>query len=173
MKGAENQGVRMPFRLDTPEGEIRLRGRVDRIDRNPLTGELMIYDYKTGRGASRSDVLAGRSLQLAIYIMAAEQYLGTVSGAAYLSISEGSATAHVVRRGRAESLGWSSRIRSLEPQEWDNFLDGARNGVAACVKGITEGDFAPRPLTCRGCRVAAACFYRPGAGAAEGGADNE
>jgi ATP-dependent helicase/DNAse subunit B len=38
-----------PFSLDVDGDEMQLHGRIDRIDRNRMTNELIILDYKTGK----------------------------------------------------------------------------------------------------------------------------
>ena len=66
-----------PVRVDLPDGEaITFRGRIDRIDRNPDTKALAVYDYKTGssyayEGLEGDPLKAGRLLQLPIYALAA------------------------------------------------------------------------------------------------------
>ncbi|MCL2004813.1 MAG: PD-(D/E)XK nuclease family protein [Planctomycetaceae bacterium] len=37
------------FSLDVKDDAMRLRGRIDRIDRHKKTGELIVWDYKTGK----------------------------------------------------------------------------------------------------------------------------
>jgi len=47
--------------------DITLKGKIDRIDKNP-DGKLWLIDYKTGGDKlSRSDILKGKSLQLLLY----------------------------------------------------------------------------------------------------------
>ncbi len=54
---------------------IRLRGVIDRVDRNE-NGDLRIVDYKTGGShLSKSDLIEGRRLQLPIYAQAAQDAL--------------------------------------------------------------------------------------------------
>jgi len=70
---AQPQGG-VPFEVD---GEpIQLRGKIDRIDHNPTTGEWAIFDYKTGEGGDkpetvhrkkRGDGMVWVDLQLPLY----------------------------------------------------------------------------------------------------------
>src|ERR1700682_1826426 len=54
---------------------VMLRGRIDRVDVSG-DGAAVVYDYK-GRSASRSGKwIAGRDLQVALYMRAIEQLLG-------------------------------------------------------------------------------------------------
>jgi hypothetical protein len=60
-------------------GEVRFRGRIDRIDRAPDGSTLVVTDYKSGsapdygNGSVTDPVAAGRQLQLGIYGMVAER----------------------------------------------------------------------------------------------------
>lgn len=74
--------------LDTPRGPVRLRGVIDRVDRN-AAGELRVIDYKTG--GSHLDPRAlerGIRLQLPLYAAAAEHALnlGTPVDGLYWSV---------------------------------------------------------------------------------------
>lgn len=75
--GAWNSVEPVEVRLRTGEA-LRLRGRVDRVDRLNDHGGLMIWDYKTGssRKFSRSDPFdGGRHLQPLLYTMMIEAFL--------------------------------------------------------------------------------------------------
>ncbi|MDI9565824.1 MAG: ATP-dependent helicase/deoxyribonuclease subunit B [Chloroflexi bacterium ADurb.Bin120] len=74
--------------LDLGAEEVRLRGLIDRVDRNEFGG-LRIIDYKTGgSNLSNKDLISGRRLQMPIYAQAAQQALrlGTVKEGFYWQI---------------------------------------------------------------------------------------
>ncbi len=64
-----------PYRINGPNGEIYIHGVIDRIDFEPSTATAVteprrvasIWDYKTGKAPTRSEVIAGESLQLPLY----------------------------------------------------------------------------------------------------------
>ena len=57
-------------------GQLRIRGRIDRIDLSP-EGSFLIYDYKTGQAhPGAGDIEAGRALQLPLYLLAFESLSG-------------------------------------------------------------------------------------------------
>ena len=58
--------------------DIKIRGRIDRIDRLP-DGSVRVVDYKTGKPRTEKD--ADKSLQLSIYALAAAQKWGYKVGA--------------------------------------------------------------------------------------------
>jgi ATP-dependent helicase/DNAse subunit B len=67
----------MPVFIKSEEGDIKLYGKIDRIDIDDH-GRFIVIDYKTGSGATRiklSQILDGLSLQLPIYLIAAQQLL--------------------------------------------------------------------------------------------------
>ncbi len=68
-----------PVKLDTPAGAIRIRGKIDRVDRVAGGEGLLVIDYKTGRLPAHADINAGRNLQLPIYSEAIERILSQPS----------------------------------------------------------------------------------------------
>ena len=68
-----------PLEISTPEGVIRIAGRIDRIDTGTVAGRTVfnILDYKTGTSSrySRDAVASGTALQLPLYVMATQQLL--------------------------------------------------------------------------------------------------
>lgn len=81
------------FALRLGEGErLRLRGRIDRVDRRRSDGTLAVWDYKTGSQSSFSRATPlkhGETLQWALYAFVLEQYRGEeVSESGYFFTSE-------------------------------------------------------------------------------------
>ncbi len=81
-------------RLSVGEQDLRLRGRIDRVDRHRETGALTAWDYKTG-GASSYDesepLQDGNTLQWALYAYALESLLDTpveASGYFFANVQE-------------------------------------------------------------------------------------
>jgi ATP-dependent helicase/DNAse subunit B len=66
-----------PLKLNEKGSDIRLVGKIDRIDLDP-GGRFMVIDYKTGQGALNikiAQIIAGESLQIPLYLAVAEQIL--------------------------------------------------------------------------------------------------
>ncbi|HEY7543248.1 MAG TPA: PD-(D/E)XK nuclease family protein, partial [Blastocatellia bacterium] len=79
---------RRPLVVECSEGEIKIRGAIDRIDESE--DGWIVIDYKTTRTPiKRSDAIEGRNLQLPIYLMAARHLRpdAPVSSAYYLHIT--------------------------------------------------------------------------------------
>ena len=55
------------------DGELEVRGVVDRIDRDEAGAVRGVWDYKTGASPDRKDVVAGRVLQVPLYALAVAQ----------------------------------------------------------------------------------------------------
>jgi ATP-dependent helicase/nuclease subunit B len=75
-------GGAAPVSVDLGDGRIvRLRGRIDRVDRSPDGMRTVVIDYKTGsawpyRGLDEDPVQRGRLLQLPVYALGARAQYG-------------------------------------------------------------------------------------------------
>lgn len=137
-----------PLVLALAEGEVRLRGAVDRVDEN-LHG-MRVVDYKTGTPrdyeGDTGTFHGGRRLQHALYAEAAERLLGgeVVAGEYHFPTRRGQN--HVVRFDRLALTGVTELL--------DRLLDI-----------VAAGGFVPTdtPDDCRYCDFAAVCRARTGA----------
>lgn len=146
--------------LDTPRGAIRVRGVIDRVDRN-AEGELRVIDYKTG--SSHLDpqaLLDGTRLQLPLYAAAARDLaLGEPVDGLYWAL----------RRGEAGRLRLVDFEFTDDSSRTHRGVDGAivlaADHIARSVAGIRSGRFVPEPPRdgCPTyCPAAAFCWrYRP------------
>jgi RecB family exonuclease/superfamily I DNA/RNA helicase len=150
-----------PVAVATPAGEIRLCGRLDRVD-SVAFGEvagLLIVDYKTGRLPVEKDVLEGRNLQLPLYAAAAEAMLGQKCvGGAFHKIGSGA--------GRFERFFAAvTTARGSEPYKVDDAyqakLDAAMATVGQFVQRMAQGRFDALPThDCPGyCPLRQICQY--------------
>jgi ATP-dependent helicase/nuclease subunit B len=77
-KEVDPKSVSQLLTLQDNDGrQIRISGKIDRIDINPKNNQALVYDYKTGSidGKNAQSVAKGLSFQLPIYIMAVEHLL--------------------------------------------------------------------------------------------------
>jgi ATP-dependent helicase/DNAse subunit B len=78
LKGSDtDQAYTRPLVIKNDKKDIKIYGKIDRIDIDKK-GRFNVIDYKSGQGAMKTkiaDILAGTSLQLPVYIMAANQIL--------------------------------------------------------------------------------------------------
>ena len=125
---------------------VRLRGKIDRIDRSDDGARARVLDYKTGRLPRnvRDDSLAGgEALQLPLYILAAEELLPkvTVESASYL---------YFTLRGGYRTITFTHKALDSQRPVLTRLLDTA-------ASMIRDGVFA-QYATPEGCRQ---CDYRP------------
>ena len=139
-------------------GELRLTGRVDRVDRSPDGAAVRVVDYKTGGtgGALPGTTGGGRRLQAHLYGVAARAHHGAhASQGLYDHVLSGVALAwDGIDQERSRGLG--KRVEG----------DGAAaRQVAALVAGLEAGRFEPLPRgdrtvdrrACDTCGMAEAC----------------
>ncbi|HRE26446.1 MAG TPA: PD-(D/E)XK nuclease family protein, partial [Anaerolineales bacterium] len=127
--------------LDTPAGRVRIRGVIDRVDRNGA-GDVRVIDYKTG--AAHLDpgaLIRGARLQLPLYAAAAEQELGLgrpVDGLYW-----------AIRRGTAGGLRLAAFEFTSDGGPAQRGVSGAislaAEHIASSVRGIRAGRFLPEP----------------------------
>ena len=121
--------------FDVKVGDIKVVGRIDRIDETP-GGGVVITDYKTGKAQSQED--SDESLQLSIYALAAREKWGYRADHLVLYNLEGNSP--VVTRRNEFQLG------------------EARNRVTQVAESIAMGKFDPKPgFYCRFCAYRNLC----------------
>ena len=124
--------------VHTAAGDIRLRGKIDRVDRVDSQGAagLLVIDYKTGALPSAKDIAAGRNLQLPLYSAAAAEILsGEASGGAFHRIGEG---------GGKKCLDFSPETADRGIAKlggYDAVHQAAMQRVAEFVTAMSEGLF--------------------------------
>ena len=109
---------------------LRLQGRIDRIDVLP-GGRFAVTDYKTGiLRPTLKDVVAGRALQLPLYIRAVEIMTG-MQGVA--------GTCYTLRRGdvRNRPIFWDASL-----QDCFSCFPGSRQGSVGDVRELVEASLA-------------------------------
>ena len=115
---------------------VRLRGLIDRVDRD-RHGNLRVIDYKSGGShLTAQDLIEGRRLQLPLYALAVEQALGI-----------GKVTEGLYWKLFAQEPGSLrlSRFDSEAGQGPDAAYALAAQHVTRLVSGIRGGAFAPQP----------------------------
>ncbi len=136
--------------------EVAFRGRIDRVDRAPDGGRLLVLDYKSGKAKiepytklDADPVKGGRLLQLPIYGLAAQQRFGDMPTDAYYWFV-------------TEQSNYAPQGYELGERE----LTAFRHAVAVIANGIAGGLFPARPgasgheggfANCRFCPFDRAC----------------
>jgi len=154
-------------------GEIEIRGRVDRVDAPKDRPTLAIVDYKTGlhksEKALRREVGEGRHLQLPIYALAAERFLGGKGGIGQNSAAVLGRLAFP-RTAREATLPEASVAEPLAPTGEDRHVsleDVVLAHLEHAVRRLESGTLPMIPRACpelpQGgyCSYGRACDFRP------------
>ncbi len=150
-----------PATLERDEDLIKLRGRIDRVDRSS-DGKYIVYDYKSGPGTDLADLRAGMDLQIPLYIHALTRSFlkdgEEVIGGGYYSLKTLDRSRGLYRADHPSHTGIGARVRSsLSTEEWQALLDEARTFAWAYVDGMRRGDFRVQPKEDACC---SRCLYR-------------
>jgi superfamily I DNA/RNA helicase len=145
-------------------GQIRLEGRIDRVDDGPRGA--IVTDYKLGKDEldpkMREAMARGEKLQLQVYLLALEGVLGkTPLGASLVALRSGRRTGIV--RADARELGQGARGFALNPCDLDRLLRDAEDAIRRIVREIARGRIDPQPRNpkdCRRCDVRDVCRFR-------------
>ena len=152
-----------PVTVATPAGEIRLCGRLDRLDSvafDDVAG-LLIVDYKTGRLPSEKDVIEGRNLQMPLYAAAAEALLGQKCvGGAFHKIGSGTGR---FERFFAAITAARGKMPYKVDEGYDAKLNAAMATVGQFVQRMAQGQFDALPThDCPSyCPLRQICQYSP------------
>lgn len=141
-------------------GELRLQGRIDRLDLGAGGAEAIVYDYK-GRTAPRpSDWGTGGKLQVGLYMLAVERLLGLRAvGGFYQPLNAGKPEARGVLADDADpdlrTVGGDRRA----PEDLETILEACAEAARTAVQEVRAGRLEARPRTCspNGCAYPSIC----------------
>ena len=130
-----------PVVIATPGGDIRLRGRIDRVDTvdSDVADGLLVVDYKTGVLPPRARINECQNVQIPLYALAAETLLDEPCiGGMYQRIGDEpkSITCAKVKLSRG----------GVRPDDtYDATLDATRQAVGRYVSAMAAGVFDALP----------------------------
>ena len=151
------QGLEVRFKdLKAPDWPFALKGRIDRIDYHEEAGELVVWDYKTGKIPGAKKVFEeSEEFQLPGYLLAVKRGLVPVPpGVAGLR-----AGFITLKSSREKDL----KYEDFEKQaaRWEEVVASWAERIAALGRRLAAGDFSPQPTPAPRGRGAGACEYCP------------
>lgn len=152
----------------TPGRGIYFRGRIDRIDIRQENDRTLavVYDYKTSREVTKGKILAGKSLQIPVYIEAATPLLENMGYKRVRVIGGGY---YVIKKGKLAGGIWDKEYSQLvkhnlgavSSQEFSALRENLAQVSYSRHRAISEGNFTPNPEenACRYCDYFECCRY--------------
>jgi len=133
--------------LELADG-VKVRGRIDRVDVGS-GGEAVVYDYKGASAAPGAKWAEEPSLQVALYMQAAEQLLGVRAvGGFYQPLAAKDLRARGLLDADAGVELDCVRTDVLPHEEVGDTLAGCRAVALAAVAQVSAGALQPRPRSC-------------------------
>ncbi len=146
-------------------GGLRVRGRIDRIDRQPSGTALFVIDYKTGEPPKPSQLGEEGGLQLPLYLLAlaAERAEAEVVGGAYLSLAGGKSVG-IARSGFEDTLGGRAHdCKTFSAEAAASLFEAAVTLARRAAEGMRAGEIpaASSPSSCPSfCALGPVCRSR-------------
>jgi ATP-dependent helicase/DNAse subunit B len=160
-----------PLELSRPmligDEVIKISGQIDRVDL-ARDDTVIAYDYKLSTGASKWDIVSGRSLQLPIYLEALEKLIlpdHPIAGGGYYIIRGAHERRNkgLYRSTQLDYLNVRAKNSVFTDEEWQQVRAAVIEKIWKFLDGMREGRFivdpSERQKTCRFCDYGAVCRY--------------
>ena len=160
-----------PLELTRPtligDEAIKISGQIDRVD-VARDDTVVAYDYKLSTGASKWDIVSGRSLQLPIYLEALERLIlpdRPIAGGGYYIIRGGQERRNrgLYRATQLDYLNVRAKLSIYSDEEWQQVREEVIAKIWKFLDGMRAGRFvvdpSERQKTCRFCDYGAVCRY--------------
>jgi ATP-dependent helicase/nuclease subunit B len=149
-------GAEVAFRgLTRPGWPFTLRGRLDRLDFHPETGELIVWDYKTGAIPSGAQVFEkGEEFQLPGYLWAVREGHTPVDLGEVNLLCAGFISLKSSREDHLQHQDFSGN-----KDRWAEVLSAWEEDVRLLGELLTAGDLRPAPCPAPTRRDDGACRY--------------
>ncbi|HEU4509906.1 MAG TPA: PD-(D/E)XK nuclease family protein [Pyrinomonadaceae bacterium] len=147
--------------------KIKISGQIDRVD-VARDDTIVAYDYKLSTGASRSDIVSGRSLQLPIYLEALERLIlpdHPIAGGGYYVIrgAQDRRNKGLYRASQLDYLRLRAKNSVFTDEDWRNIRAQVIKRIWEFLDGMRAGRFivdpSERQKTCRFCDYDPLCRY--------------
>ncbi len=141
-------GQRGDFIIPFEDEELKLMGKIDRIDKVHGTNKYVLYDYKSSVYGIKKvkDIVEGVSFQLPIYIMA--QYEMDITAAGYINISKGEVSFELVKEEEKNMVNKRRGQAILNREDRKELMNTVVEYIQEYTNKIQEGDFSIDPKEC-------------------------
>lgn len=145
--------------IETGKSSVSIRGKIDRIDVSREGSEGLVLDYKRTASFKPADFVLGVHLQLPIYLMAMEQFLGLrAAGAELYSLKD-------IRRSgfyREELMGLAGKKRAgrmiFSEPDFQAVMERSRFLIRRYAEAMQAKVMSVRPRVCESyCSYASLC----------------
>ncbi|MBS4009066.1 MAG: PD-(D/E)XK nuclease family protein [Clostridium sp.] len=147
---AAKVGLADPVTIQLPSGgEIRFRGRIDRIDYGSNTHLYQVWDYKTGGTYGFDEnkpYQQGRQIQHALYAFAAEAALRNVDDKAEVEVA---GYIFPTEKGEGQRFARHSSLRQLVLEIVEKALDIVSSGLFCATDDKDRCTFCDYTIVCR------------------------
>lgn len=147
------------FFIEVGGKKVKIRGRIDRMDKSLYEDKYIVYDYKTGSSGISSirDMKEARSFQLPVYSMSQD---ANIIAAGYQIINNGEMEIKISKKEETNILSNRSS-GAISNEEWDELLELSRNHIVELVTRIESGDYEVNPKFCPSyCPYSDICRYK-------------
>ncbi len=146
--------------LELFDGELRLQGRIDRLDLGAGGTEAIVYDYKGRTAPNPNEWGEGGRLQVGLYMLAIERLLGLRAvGGFYQPLNASAPRARGVVAEDADPGLQTVRGDRRPSPELDELLEACAQAARVAVREVRAGRLEARPGTCSpdGCAYPSIC----------------
>jgi RecB family exonuclease len=131
------------------DGELRLTGRIDRVDVSAAGDEAIVYDYKGRTAPPAAKWLAQAKLQIGLYMLALPHLVAIEAvGGLYQPLGAEDARPRGLLRADADPGLSAVPTDRLDPAAYEQRLDEVLDAALEAVRGIRSGALEPRPESC-------------------------
>ncbi len=135
--------------LKTEDGEIKFRGKIDRIDADQSGKFGLVIDYKTGKPFSKKSLDQKTQLQLVLYLLAMEQNLKLEPLGAHLyTLNTGKSTGFHHKDNLEKAGIETGKKNKLNTKDWNALFEELSRFIARYVKGIQQAEIPVKPRDC-------------------------
>lgn len=136
-------GYKEEFILETEDFNVKLLGKIDRIDIKDE--KIIIYDYKTSHGLKLKDIEEGTSLQLPIYLMAMKKIGYEILSGGYIVLNDKKYINILAKKESKDILG---EKKTLNEEKWQDIMEITKDKINRYIHGIKSGNFFVKPQEC-------------------------